>query len=88
MIVHIRFAPEADKMSGASLRPLSAKRFTSHCQEKQHSATEAYQSKTVRHGPNCSRETIANLAARMLKRHVDPHPLFRASKSLLPWFAA
>src|SRR5262249_3169719 len=26
---------------------------------------EAYQSKTVRHGPNCSRETIANLAARM-----------------------
>src|SRR4029077_13907948 len=26
---------------------------------------EAYQSKTVRHGPNCSRETIANPAARM-----------------------
>src|SRR5262252_6125719 len=26
---------------------------------------EAYQSKTVRHGPNCSRETIANLAARL-----------------------
>jgi uncharacterized protein (DUF1330 family) len=26
---------------------------------------EADQSKTVRHGPNCSRETIANLAARM-----------------------
>jgi hypothetical protein len=31
------------------------------------SATEAYQSKAVRHGPNCSRETIAKLAARMPK---------------------
>ena len=26
---------------------------------------EAYQSKTIRHGPNCSRKTIANVPARM-----------------------
>src|SRR5260370_19930824 len=69
--------------------PLSAKRFTSRCKKNSHlprretamkSATEAYKWKTVRHGRNCSRETIAKFAARMLKRHVDPHPLFRANK--------
>jgi hypothetical protein len=54
----------------------STKHFTSHCKKNSNlsrrqttmkSATEAYQSKAVRHGPNCSRETIAKLAARMPK---------------------
>jgi len=42
-----------------------AKRVEEDQASRHNQIPEAYQSKTVRHGPNWSRETIANLAARM-----------------------